>query len=141
MNVSKPTIKKPIADRIENPNGFSLVEVLIAMAVMALSMLAAASMQYDSVRNNSSGDMVTQANMLAKAKMEELKNTADVSTLTDGFENNIDAEGRPGGIYNRSWTVTALGTSARRLTIVVQWTKRARSRSIVISSNTRGNGV
>ncbi len=141
MNVSKPTIKKPIADRIENPNGFSLIEVLIAMAIMALSMLAAASMQYDSVRNNSSGDMVTQANMLAKAKMEELKNTADVSTLTDGFENNIDAEGRPGGIYNRSWTVTALGTSARRLTIVVQWTKRARSRSIVISSNTRGNGV
>jgi len=141
MNVSKPTKKRPIADRIENPNGFSLIEVLIAMAIMALSMLAAASMQYDSVRNNSSGDMVTQANMLAKAKMEELKNTADVSTLTDGFENNIDAEGRPGGIYNRSWTVTALGTSARRLTIVVQWTKRARSRSIVISSNTRGNGV
>jgi len=84
MNVSKPTKKRPIADRIENPNGFSLIEVLIAMAIMALSMLAAASMQYDSVRNNSSGDMVTQANMLAKAKMEELKNTADVSTLTDG---------------------------------------------------------
>jgi type IV pilus assembly protein PilV len=124
-----------------NQNGFSLIEILIAMAILALAMLAAASMQFGSIRNNASGNMVTQANMLAKAQMEVLKNTADVTTLTDGVENNIDASGQPGGIYNRSWTVANLGLTARRITVTVQWSRRGKSRSIILSSNTRGNGV
>lgn len=78
------------------------------MAILALSMLAAASMQFGSIRNNASGNMVTQANMLAKAQMEVLKNTADVATLANGVQNNIDANGQPGGIYNRSWTVSTV---------------------------------
>jgi prepilin-type N-terminal cleavage/methylation domain-containing protein len=121
--------------------GFSLIELLISMAILALSMLAAASMQFGSIRNNASGNMVTQANMLAKAQMEILKNTIDVRTLEPGEQNNIDAAGQPGGIYNRSWTVDDMGNLARRITVTVEWTKRGRSRSIILSSNTRGNGV
>ena len=128
-------------DLASSQSGFSLIEVLIAMGILALSMLAAASMQFSSIRNNASGNMVTQANMLAKAQMEVLKNTADITTLADGVENNIDANGQPGGIYNRSWTVANLGTTARRITVTVQWSKRGKSRRIAFSSNTRGNGV
>ena len=129
------------ADLGSNQRGFSLIEILIAMGILALAMLAAASMQFSSIRNNASGNMATQANMLAKAQMEVLKNTSDITTLTDGVENNIDANGQPGGIYNRSWTVANLGATARRITVTVQWSKRGKSRSIVLSSNTRGNGV
>ena len=128
-------------DLASKQSGFSLIEVLIAMAILAISLLAAATMQVSSIRNNASGNMVTQANMLAKAQMEVLKNTADVTTLADGAENNIDADGQPGGIYNRSWMVTNMGTTARRITVTVEWTKRGLSRSIIFSSNTRGNGV
>ena len=128
-------------DIASNQNGFSLIEILIAMAILALAMLAAASMQFGSIRNNASGNMVTQANMLAKAQMEVLKNTADVTTLADGVVNNIDASGQPGGIYNRSWTVADLGSTARRITVTVQWSRSGKSRSIILSSNTRGNGV
>jgi len=129
------------ADLVSNQSGFSLIEILIAMGILALSLLAAASMQFGAIRNNASGNMATQANMLAKSQMEDLKNTADLTTLADGVENNIDADGQPGGIYNRSWTVANMGTTARRITVIVQWSKRGRSRSIVLSSNTRGNGV
>jgi len=128
-------------DLASSQSGFSLIEILIAMGILALSMLAAASMQFSSIRNNASGNMATQANMLAKAQMEVLKNTADITTMANGAENNIDADGQPGGIYNRSWTVANLGTTARRITVTVQWSKRGKSRSIVFSSNTRGNGV
>ncbi len=85
--------------------------------------------------------MVTQANMLAKAKMEELKNTPDISSLTDGSESGVDANGQSGGIYNRSWSITALGALSRRITVTVQWTRRGKTRRIELSSNTRGNGV
>ncbi len=128
-------------DLASNQNGFSLIEILIAMAILALAMLAAASMQFGSIRNNASGNMVTQASMLAKAQMEVLKNTADVTTLADGIENNIDSNGQPGGIYNRSWTVANLGSTARRITVTVQWSRKGKSRSIILSTNTRGNGV
>ena len=129
------------ADRASNQNGFSLIEILIAMGILALAMLAAASMQFSSIRNNASGNMATQASMLAKARMEVLKNTSDITTLADGVENNIDANGQPGGIYNRSWTVANLGTTARHITVTVQWSKKGKSRRIVLSSNTRGNGI
>ena len=129
------------SDFASSQNGFSLIEILIAMAILALSMLAAASMQFGSIRNNTSGNIVTQANMLAKAQMEILKNTEDITTLADGVQNSIDANGQPGGIYNRSWTVANMGATARRITVTVQWSRRGKSRSIILSSNTRGNGV
>ena len=125
----------------DNQKGFSIVELMIALAILALSMLAAASMQYGSIRNNTSGNMVTQANMLAKAKMEELKNTANLDDLYGDEEKGINAEGQPGGIYDRRWDVQNLGTTGRRITVTVQWTKGSRTHTISISSNTRGNGV
>ena len=128
-------------DLASNQDGFSLIEILIAMAILALAMLAAATMQIGSIRNNASGNTVTQASMLAKAQMEVLKNTPDIEDIADGNEFNIDADGQPDGIYNRYWRVVNRGANARRITVTVEWTKRGKSRSIVISSNTRGNGV
>jgi type IV pilus assembly protein PilV len=141
MTVVKPMGTKLNQDPGSNQNGFSLIEILIAMAILALAMLAAATMQLGSIRNNASGNTVTQANMLAKAQMEVLKNTPDIEDLVDGDEFNIDADGQPGGIYNRSWRVVNRGATARRITVTVEWTKRGKSRTIVIASNTRGNGV
>ena len=121
--------------------GFSLIELLIAMAILAIAMLAAASMQFNSVRNNTSGNIVTQANMLGKAKMEELKSTRDLGDLFPGSESGLNAEGAPGGIYDLSWTVDNLGDTARRITVTVQWNRGSQTREISITTNTRGNGV
>jgi type IV pilus assembly protein PilV len=125
--------------------GFSLIELLIAMSIMALAMLAAASMQYSAVRNNTTGNVSTQANMLAKAQLEMLKNQ-DIGSaaLTPGDYSDptpIDENGNPGGIYNRSWKIDPLGTSARRIRVTVQWTKFGGPRRVVVRSNTKGSGV
>jgi type IV pilus assembly protein PilV len=124
-------------------NGFSLVELLIAMAILAFGMLAAASMQYSSIRNNTKGNVYTQANMLAKAQLEALK-SRDVDDLVPGNYSDaepLDENGEPGGIYNRTWNIANFGGQSRRLTVTVQWVKRGVSESVEISSNTRGNGV
>jgi Tfp pilus assembly protein PilV len=47
---------------------------MIAMAILAFGMLAAASMQYSAISKNTKGNIYTQANMLAKIKLEYLKN-------------------------------------------------------------------
>jgi type IV pilus assembly protein PilV len=130
---------------LKKENGFSLIEMLIAMSVLAFGMLAAASMQYSTVRNNTTGNTATQANSLAKAQLEMLKNQDIASTalaVGDYVDPTpVDANGNPGGIYNRSWRIDPLGTSARRIRVTVEWTKFGRSRQVIVRSNTMGSGV
>jgi prepilin-type N-terminal cleavage/methylation domain-containing protein len=125
--------------------GFSLIETLIAISILAFGMLAAASMQYSTVRNNTTGNTSTQANSLAKAQLEMLKNQDIASTaLAVGDYVDpapIDANGNPGGIYHRSWKIDPLGTSARRIRVTVEWTKFGISRQVIVRSNTKGNGI
>ena len=134
-----------IQKTFKKEHGFSLIEMLIAMSVLAFGMLAAASMQYSTVRNNTTGNTATQANSLAKAQLEMLKNQDIHSTalaVGDYVDPTpIDANGSPGGIYNRSWRIDPLGTSARRIRVTVEWTKFGRSRQVIVRSNTKGSGV
>jgi hypothetical protein len=112
-------------------------------------MLAAVSMQLGSARNNAKGNTYTQANMLAKTQLENLKSrevdelmVVDEQLTTYQDPNNpIDADGQPGGIYVRSWTIDTLGDGARRITVSVQWNRWGKPCSVVLSSNTRGGGV
>ena len=124
-------------------SGFTIIELVIAMAILSIGMLAVASLQLGTARNNTSGNVYTQANMLAMSQLEILKNQ-DVSLLIPGTYNDpspLDENGQPGGIYSRSWTITDIGTGARALTVVVQWDRRGRLNRVEVSSNTRGNGV
>ena len=83
--------------------------------------------------------------MLAKAQLEMLKNQdIDSAALAPGDYGDptpIDANGNPGGIYTRTWTISQLGASARRIRVTVQWTKFSGPRSVVLRSNTKGSGV
>ena len=136
---------RKIQNRFEKEKGFSLIELMIAMSVMALGMLAAASMQYSAVRNNTTGNTATQANMLAKAQLEMLKNQdIESAALAVGDYNDptsVDQNGNPGGIYNRSWRIDPLGASARRIRVTIDWTKFGNTRRVIVRSNTKGNGV
>ena len=125
--------------------GFSFIELLIAMGILSMGMLAAVSMHFGSARNNTKGNIYTQANMLAKTQLENLKNQ-DVDLLVPGGpvqdpNNPVNAEGQPGGIYNRSWTIDNLGAEARRITVTVQWNRGGKPGSVVLSSNSKGSGV
>ena len=137
-------INKRPADT-QNDSGFSLIELSIAMCILALGMLAAATMQYSAVRNNTTGNTATQANMLAKATLEMLKSQdIESSALVVGDyldPSPVDANGNPGGIYNRTWRIDSLGDSARRISVTVAWTKFGNTRQVTMRSNTMGSGV
>ncbi len=120
-----------------------MVELSIAMAIMSIGLLAVAAMQFGTSRNNTNGNIYTQANLLAMSQLELLKNQ-DVSFLLAGSyteASTVDENGEPGGIYTRRWTITDIGTMARELTVTVEWTRLGRTRSVQVTSNTRGNGA
>jgi prepilin-type N-terminal cleavage/methylation domain-containing protein len=108
--------------------GFTIIEVLIGISIFAIGMMAVASMQYYTVRNTTLGNLTSQANMLANQRMEEIKTMSfdNIDALASPVvENNLDDEGHPGGIYNRTTTIDpapgALGSYARDITVQVQW--------------------
>ena len=127
-----------------NEKGFSLLELLIGISIFALGILATTTMQWWSVRNNTTGNVFTQANMLALTQLETLKNR-DFSALVAGNFNDpnnpVDENGNAGGIYNRSWTIANYSAFSRQITVTIQWTRIGGTRSVVLTSLARGNGI
>src|SRR5262245_51829528 len=88
--------------------GFSLIEVLVAAAVLSVGLLALISLQASLIRSSSDARAFTTATSLAKDQLETLrtfnnmKTGASYQALTDGS----DSPGGSGGVnYSRSWTV------------------------------------
>jgi prepilin-type N-terminal cleavage/methylation domain-containing protein len=122
---------------LSNTNrGFSLIEVMIAMAIFSIGILAVGSMQLSTTKNNTTGNIMTGATMLARQKIEELKNL-DRSDLDTADGNDTV------GIYRRDWVTDPVpGSSiAYKLIVTVRWTRRGPERQVVFQSITRGNGT
>ena len=97
-------------------------------------------------KNNTTANIMTQATMLARAQMEQLENSdidtsADLAMGTHTDPNNpIDETGAAGGIYTRTWTVSAgSGPDSREIEVTVGWNRRGQNRSVVLTTITRGN--
>jgi type II secretory pathway pseudopilin PulG len=121
-----------------------LIEVVCALAVLGIGLLAVAGLQMSAVRNNSTGNEMTIALMLAERRIETLKNTDDLSTLPlTTTESGIDADGQPGGMYDRITTVsnTLGGNFSRQIEVTVRWRRLVGSRSLTLSTLTHGNGI
>ncbi|MBI5580890.1 MAG: prepilin-type N-terminal cleavage/methylation domain-containing protein [Deltaproteobacteria bacterium] len=141
-------MRKPVRRR-DGQDGLTIIELMIAMAILGMGMVAAVSLHLGTARNNTNGNIFTQANMLAQAQLETLKNQ-DITALVAGgpFPNAnlsliplINPDGQNGGIFRRYWTIQNIGTDARRITVTVEWNRLGRQRQVVIASNTKGNGV
>jgi len=122
---------------LSNKNrGFTLIEVLIAMAIFSIGILAVGSMQLSNTKNNTTGNIMTGATMLARQKIEELKNLDRIDLDTADGNDTV-------GIYSRDWVTDSVpGSSiAYKLIVTVSWTQRGPERSVVLESITRGNGT
>ena len=97
--------------------GFTLVEVLIAIVLLSVALLALAGLQIVSIRGNSFGNHMTEAVTLAKDVMEEMKDTQweQIQGITD------DPQGASGIVYHRVCSVTALD-EIKTVTVRVTWT-------------------
>jgi type IV pilus assembly protein PilV len=126
--------------------GFTLIEIMIALAIFSIGILAVAKMQLSSSKNTTTGNITTVAAMLARDKMEELK-SEDIATLVTGNYNDpnnpVDQNGDAGGIFTRSWEITNPlgGTDSRQIQVTVRFSRRGRTRRVQLETITRGNGT
>jgi len=102
--------------------GFSLIEVLVALVILSISLLALAGLMVQSTRNSSWGSHLTEAATLAQDVLERFRAVRPQTDIPEGT--NFDQITAASGVtYTRTWTVTTNGTSTRRdITITVTWT-------------------
>ncbi len=118
---------------LENNAGFSIMEVLISMAILAIGLLAISLMQGHFAGGNASSRQIVRATDIAMAHIEDLTNIdnlgdADIST---GFHTRtittypID--------YTLEWIVTDNGDGTLGVAITVRWQQENRNHSMNFS--------
>jgi prepilin-type N-terminal cleavage/methylation domain-containing protein len=110
--------------------GFTLLEVVAAIAILTFGLLAVASMQGMATRGNCTASLHTEGTEWAKDKLEELM--AQPYATLQGLIGNPDQAAR--GIYTIQWNV-ANGPIANTLaiTVTVTWSDKGGTKSTVLA--------
>jgi len=93
--------------------GFTLLEVILAMSLLTVGLLAVASLQVSAIKGNAHANHITEATTLAQEKVEDLMATV-YSSVTSGSD-QVDR-------YTRTWTVDPNGPTGVANTKVIQVT-------------------
>ena len=102
--------------------GFTLIEVMLAMGVFAIGILAVASMQITAFQGNRSARLRTEAVTCASEYMEDLVNQG-YSAITDGSDTK--------GEIDLSWTVSdnTPVNNTKTVKVIASWKDRGETRT------------
>ena len=145
----------------QSEKGFTILEVMIAMAIFAIGILGVAQMQIQAVNANSYSRTSTEAATFAQGQVEkllvlpydhaDLVDTDGNGTNQDGDDNGTDDNGgdfglgdigaaadqtMTNGIYNFSWNIAINEpeTDLKRIRMIVQWQDASRKKQIVLDA-------
>ena len=136
--------------------GYTLVEVLIALGILGFGLLAVATMQVTAIKINARASGLSQGVTLAQAKAEEIMNLsysdltdedldgtgkdADDDGIDDDGENfglndignDADYEEPPNGRYTIYWNIAVDEpvTDSKTVRVIVTWSERGKNKRI-----------
>jgi type IV pilus assembly protein PilV len=139
--------------------GYTLLEVLIAITILAFGLLAVATMQVRAIKTNAIASSISQGLTLGQAKVEELMNLAyshpalsdtdGDGTNQDADDDGVDDDGDNFGLshtvgnadnntpatndgYTISWNVAVDEPviSSKTIRVIVTWTEKGRNKRI-----------
>jgi prepilin-type N-terminal cleavage/methylation domain-containing protein len=104
---------------MKGSKGFTLLEVVIAMLILAVGLLGLTALQAVTVRGNSFATQVTEASTIAQDQHERLLATP-FTALASGGPNSVT--GATGVVYNVDWTVTPDGGGSHaNVSVQITW--------------------
>ncbi len=111
--------------RQKTEEGFTLIEVLIALLVLMVGMAGILSLQLTSMKATGFSRHATEASSLAEDKVEELRTVPLNSARFASGSDQVDARGvaDAAGLYIRTWTITPQ-TDTTIVTVSVAWNER-----------------
>lgn len=116
----------------ERQGGFTLLEILVALLIFSVGMLAVARLQIVTTQSVAGVRRTITATALAEDKIEQLKSLG-FDALTNGVTN--DPSNPWYDIFNRSWEITDFnGTTMKQITVTVTWTDAQGTFSIPLST-------
>ena len=135
--------------RATRASGFTLIEIMIAMAIVGFGLMALAAMQLQALRFGSSGKHVSQAAVIARVKMEEFQRLPwagiAATSWTTPVTQYAEVESEGGTVneqtYGLSWRVADLiANRTRAIDVQVTWDEPGRPGRSYSLSSVRNNG-
>jgi prepilin-type N-terminal cleavage/methylation domain-containing protein len=136
--------------RVSRESGFTLVEVMMAIAIFSIGILAVWALQHISTKNNTTARNLTIATVCSSDQLERLMKlpsthanltagTHTPSQTTDVIDNNFNGSvDEPGesGLLRVSWVVTDNTPIIRskEITVTVTWNNQLHQRSLSMTS-------
>ena len=105
--------------------GFSLIELLIALVILSISFLGIAGLMVQATNNNSFGYYMTEAATFAQDQLENFKTSPWANVVTG----NDVRVGSTGASYSRRWVVVPNiappNDTVKEITITISWNDKA----------------
>ena len=90
-----------------NHCGFTLLEVLLSISILAVGILAVGSMQIMSIKGNAHANQVTKASIVARDRVERLMAmTYTTATMDTGLTQGTYQDENPPTGYTINWEIT-----------------------------------
>ena len=114
-------------------DGFTLIEVMIALVIMSIGLTALAAVQISAIRGNDFSKRMTTAISIAEAKMEQIKSSSYVDILSESSIQITQSNMH----FTRQVTVTnniAPLTNTKTVNVTVSWSEGSKSHSVPITT-------
>ena len=98
---------------INNQDGLTLLEVLVAMLIMSLSLLLLLNMAMVALDGNDWANKTTIATQAMQEKLEQVRNIPNLNYASGGSDTTMGIK--------RYWKVTRAAAHLRRADVMVQW--------------------
>lgn len=121
----------------DNSNGFTLIEIMIAIFILTVALLGMAAVTVSVINGNAFSKEITTATTLAQDKMEEIKNLgysgtpSSDTTTTEDYKSITDYP-----TYKRDTEIDAAspGANMKTITVTVSWKRGSTTHNVILKT-------